>query len=266
MSYILTLHNQKGGVGKTTISLLAARLLSQAGIKTLLIDSDPQKTLTYIVNRFYGADSKGRERTSKGWLKEFMSRNWFDVLVGRRNVEDCIFTLEDQLDFIPSDPKLSELATPPTSAASDALRTVKRRYQAIVFDLGPAWNGITHAAHVAADCVIIPSPATLEELEQAAYIFNRSRQINKKARARVLLNGFNVDRPSRTEREALDLFPGIEFFAASLPYKRSLIRRYTATGERMTRDSETKREYFEAFVAFIREATPFEINGQVQEF
>ena len=86
MAKIISLINQKGGVGKTTSSYNIGYILSKSS-PTLLVDLDPQASLTI----YAGLEPYSYERTM------------VDVLAERRpDVKSCIVSLRDGLDIIPS--------------------------------------------------------------------------------------------------------------------------------------------------------------------
>ena len=80
----ISYYNRKGGVGKTTVSFLFSRFLISAGKKVLILDLDPQKSLTSHFTRLHKIDRKR--------LKE---QNAFTVLLGKDDINEAII----QIDF-----------------------------------------------------------------------------------------------------------------------------------------------------------------------
>ena len=82
MTKIISLVNQKGGVGKTTSSINLSASLAVLGKKVLLIDLDPQ----------------GNGTTGIGINKGEIENSIYDVLTGKCEVEEAIATLKDEID------------------------------------------------------------------------------------------------------------------------------------------------------------------------
>ena len=88
---IISFVNQKGGVGKTTSVLSIGAGLAKKGKKVLLIDIDPQASLTYSL----GIDGESVENTI------------YDVLKQTRKIEESIINVSENLNLIPSNIELS---------------------------------------------------------------------------------------------------------------------------------------------------------------
>ena len=88
---IISLVNQKGGVGKTTTAFNLGAGLSYQGFKTLLIDLDPQSNLTQSLNF---SKNKG---------------NIVDLLKKEKPINECLNKINDNLFIIPSTKELAYL-------------------------------------------------------------------------------------------------------------------------------------------------------------
>ena len=88
---IISFVNQKGGVGKTTSVLNIGAGLARHGKKVLLIDIDPQASLTYSL----GIDGESVENTI------------YDVLKQSKKIEESAINVTENLDIIPSNIELS---------------------------------------------------------------------------------------------------------------------------------------------------------------
>ena len=169
MTKIISLVNQKGGVGKTTTSINLAASLGKLGKKSLLIDLDPQGNCT----------------TGLGVNKGNLNKSIYDVLNGNCEARDAIiktgFTL---LSIIPATINLAGLdieliekgyqnATfKKNEQLRDALASVKDNYDYIIIDCPPSLGLLTTNALVASDSVIIPVQCEFYALEGIAQLLN----------------------------------------------------------------------------------------------
>ena len=150
MSVIITISNQKGGVGKTTTSAALASGLFLAGYKVLGIDLDPQGNLGFCL----GAEN---------------GQTWsiLDVLNGSVTAEEAIFH-GDCCDLLLSDITLSSGMSRTDGQneyiLKNAIRPIIDSYDYIIIDTPPALNLQTINAYSASDYLIIPMAADILSL------------------------------------------------------------------------------------------------------
>ena len=147
MGRVLSISNQKGGVGKTTTAINLAASLASAERKTLLVDVDPQANATS------GVGVKSRE----------LSRTIYDVLIQDVPAEDVV--VRSELKFLDVLPSSRDLAGAEVELVDlerrefrlrDALTRLRTRYEYLILDCPPALGLLTVNALVAADAVLIP--------------------------------------------------------------------------------------------------------------
>lgn len=151
MTQIITVTNQKGGVGKTTTASALVCGLHQRGAKVLGIDLDPQGNLGFTL----GLDIDSGSTV-------------YDVLKGSCPIEQAIQTTEYG-DVLPSDIMLSaadvEFTMPRREfLLTDQLSGVRSKYDFIIIDTPPALNILTVNAYVASDGLIVPMEAEVLSL------------------------------------------------------------------------------------------------------
>lgn len=156
MSLIISVVNQKGGVGKTTTAVNLAAALAEAGKFVLLVDLDPQGNATS------GLGIKGQE----------LERGLYHALMAEHRLHDVVRnTAHAGLRVVPSTPDLAganvELVNVEgrETKLSDVLNEVRHAYDYILIDSPPSLGLLTLNGLVAADRILIPVQAEYYALE-----------------------------------------------------------------------------------------------------
>lgn len=186
MAKIISLVNQKGGVGKTTTSINLAASLGQLGKKTLLID----------------LDSQGNASTGLGVNKGAIDNSVYEVLTNRCEIKDAIIkTKFRNLSILPAtinlaglDNELMQMEYADTEFKKNqqlkkALLTVEGNYDYIILDCPPSLGIHTINALVASNSVLIPVQCEFFALEGVAQLLNTIIMTQTKLNSELTIEG-----------------------------------------------------------------------------
>ena len=180
MAKIISIVNQKGGVGKTTSAVNLVAALGAMGKKVLLIDIDPQGNTT----SGYGIQRKGLTATS------------YELLINSTEAKNAVIQTKYQgVDVIPSNMNLAgaelEMASLDgrESLLKKAIAPIQENYDYVFFDCPPSLGLITLNALTASDTFIVPIQCEYYALEGLSQLMATVRQVKRLYNATIEIEG-----------------------------------------------------------------------------
>ncbi|MEO6653848.1 MAG: ParA family protein [Ilumatobacteraceae bacterium] len=185
--------NQKGGVGKTTVTLGLASAAAAAGRRVLVVDLDPQASTSWVL---------GIEPTD-------VTTTVADVLSGKHRTLGNIVrhsAWTELIDVLPSNSGLQPLEAGSSKRLRKALADVEDRYEAVLIDCPPSLGSLTRSALTAArHAVVVVEPSALglrgiggvadlidevwemdnPDLELSGVVLNRVPAVSREAQRRI---------------------------------------------------------------------------------
>jgi chromosome partitioning protein len=189
---IITVANQKGGVGKTSTVLSQARNLSDIGFKVLVIDTDAQSN------------------TTKSLIGKKGERSLFNILEEGLEIKDVIVNVRENFDIVPANSDCSRIDlilsdSTFTYNPSTLIREIvdSLNYDFILIDTNPSFSSINIACIASSDRVICPVPLAEWEVDGVEQVAKVVHGINKRLKTSIQLD-FLVTKFSKSETTAYE--------------------------------------------------------------
>lgn len=180
MGKIVSITNQKGGVGKTTTAVSLTYALAEEGKKTLFVDIDPQANGT----------------SSFGIQRQGLTKSVYEVLVGACDVQEAILvTKYNNVDILPTNMNLAGAEIEMVAMDNRegllkaALNKIRHRYDYIIIDCPPSLSLLTLNALNASNSVIIPLQPEYLALEGVAQLVNTIKLVKSRYNPALFIEG-----------------------------------------------------------------------------
>lgn len=214
MARVISVTNQKGGVGKTTTAVNLGASLAASEQKTLIIDFDPQANAT----------------SSLGFQRDPARRTSYSAIILGDSVDRvAIDTKVEGLSLVPSDKNLVGAAVEMVSMErreyrlKDILNSVRDKYAYILIDCPPTLDLLTLNALAASDSVLVPIQCEFLAIEGVSELLDTLMRIRRTINPTLAIEGILLtmydDRTTLSKQVAADLrsFFGGQVFEAVIP-------------------------------------------------
>ncbi len=180
MSKIISIANQKGGVGKTTSSINLAACLGVLEKKVLLIDLDPQSNTT----------------SGLGFNPKEINKGVYECIIEKNNVNECIiktkspnlYLLPSNIDLVAAEIELINI-NEREYRIKKSISSVKNDYDYIIIDCAPSLGLLTLNALTASDSVIIPIQCEYFALEGLGKLLNTIKIAQQRLNLNLIIEG-----------------------------------------------------------------------------
>ncbi len=215
MTQIISVANQKGGVGKTTTSINLSAALAKIGKKVLLVDCDSQANAT----------------TGMGIDKPALEYSLYQGLIGKAGIDDIIYpTVFPKLMIIPADIDLIGFEIEMVSAQDrekklkKLLKEIKENFDYIIIDCPPALGLLTLNAFTCSTAVLIPLQSEFYALEGLGQLLNTIKRVKSSLNPMLKIKGILLTMYDKRTNLSLHVFADAKKYFKNMIFKTKIPR------------------------------------------
>ncbi|MGB4589704.1 MAG: ParA family protein [Clostridiaceae bacterium] len=213
---VVSIFNQKGGVGKTTTNINLAAYIALRGHKVLVIDIDPQ----------------GNTSSGFGIDKENLTNTTYELLLTDVAIKDVIISVEniENLDIVPSNMDLAgadlELGGMENreSILKKKIEEIKELYDYLIIDCPPSLGLLTINALTASDTVFIPMQCEYYALEGISQLIKTIQKVKKGLNKNLEIEGVVLTMFDSRRNLQLQVAEELKSYFGELVYENSIPR------------------------------------------